>query len=98
VWHLPVRRGGEQHGPRYAVLVQAEELLGLSRVLVAPTSRSARPASFRPEVEIAGEPTRVLVEQMRALDLERLGAHAGRLTAREQRSVDDALTLVLALR
>lgn len=96
--NLPARRGREQHGPRYAVLVQADELLGLSTVLVAPTSRSARPASFRPAVEIAGEPTRVLVEQLRALDLERLGAHVGHLTAQEQRAVDDALALVLALR
>jgi mRNA interferase MazF len=96
--NLPVRRGREQHGPRYAVLVQADELLGLSTALVAPTSRSAVPSSFRPEVEIAGEATRVLVEQLRALDLERLGAHAGRLTAHEQRAVDDALSLVLALR
>jgi len=95
---LPARRGREQHGPRYGVLVQADELLGLSMVLVAPTSRSARPASFRPEIEIDGERTRVLVEQMRALDLERLGELAGRLSAEEQRAVDDALGLVLALR
>jgi len=95
---LPVRRGREQHGPRYAVLVQADELLGLSTVLVAPTSRSAQPASFRPEVEIAGQRTRVMVEQMRALDIERLGAHTGRLTAQEQQAVDDALVLTLALR
>ncbi|HZV74060.1 MAG TPA: type II toxin-antitoxin system PemK/MazF family toxin [Conexibacter sp.] len=96
--NLPARRGREQHGPRYAVLVQAEELLGLSTVLVAPTSRSVRPASFRPEVEVAGERTRVMVEQMRALDLERLGDFAGRLSATEQRAVDEALELVLALR
>jgi mRNA interferase MazF len=96
--NLPVRRGREQYGPRYGVLVQADELLGLSTVLVAPTSRSALPASFRPEVEIAGERTRVMVEQMRALDLERLGPHAGQLSASEQRAVDDALVLTLALR
>ncbi len=95
---LPVRRGREQHGPRYGVLVQADELLGLSTVLVAPTSRGALRASFRPEIEIAGERTRVMVEQMRALDVERLGAHAGQLTAQEQRAVDDALVLTLALR
>ena len=95
---LPVRRGHEQHGPRYAVLVQADELLGLSTVLVAPTSRSARPATFRPEVEVDGERTRILVEQMRALDLERLGDRAGRLSAGEQLALDEALGLVLALR
>jgi mRNA interferase MazF len=80
------------------VVVQADELLGLSTVLIAPTSRSALSASFRPQVEIQGETTRVLVEQLRAVDVERLGDFAGRLTPAEQGAVDDALSLVLALR
>lgn len=94
---LPQRRGREQHGPRYAVFVQADELLGLSTVLVAPTSRSARPATFRPEVEVAGEPTRVMVEQLRALDVERLDDLVGRLSAPELRAVEEALALLLDL-
>jgi mRNA interferase MazF len=95
---LPKRGGREQHGSRCAVLVQADDLLELSTVLVAPTSRSALPATFRPEVEIAAERTRVMVEQLRALDVERLDDFAGRLSADEMRDVDDALSLVLALR
>ena len=95
---LPPRRGHEQHGPRYAVLVQADELLGLSTVLVAPTSRSVQAASFRPEVDIAGQRTRVMVEQMRALDVRRLDAFEGRLSGDEMQEVDEALSLVLALR
>jgi mRNA interferase MazF len=94
---LPLRRGREQAGPRYGVIVQAEQLLGLSTAIVAPTSRSAAPATFRPEIQLAGEPTRVLVEQLRAVDVERLGELAGRLSAQEQRAVDDALALVLDL-
>jgi mRNA interferase MazF len=94
---LPARRGHEQHGPRYAVLVQAEELLGLSTVLVAPTSRSVRAASFRPEVDIAGQRTRVMVEQLRALDVRRLDELERHLGANEMREVDEALSLVLAL-
>jgi mRNA interferase MazF len=94
---LPPRRGREQHGPRYAVLVRADELLALSTVLVAPTSRSVRPATFRPEVEVDGAQTRVMVEQLRALDVERLGDFAGRLTASELHAVDDALALLLSL-
>ena len=94
---LPLRRGREQAGPRYGVIVQAEQLLGLSTAIVAPTSRSAAPATFRPEIQLAGEPTRVLVEQLRAVDVERLGELAGRLGAQEQRAGDDALALVLAL-
>jgi mRNA interferase MazF len=94
---LPGGRGHEQRGPRYAVIVQADELLALSTALVAPTSRSAAPATFRPEIDIAGDATRVLVEQLRAVDVERLDQHVGRLTAQEQRQVDEALELVLAL-
>lgn len=95
---LTARRGHEQRGARYAVVVQADELLALSTVLVAPTSRSALAASFRPEVEIAGQRTRVMVEQLRALDAQRLEEFAGRLSASEIGEVDEALTLVLALR
>jgi mRNA interferase MazF len=94
---LPAGRGHEQRGPRYAVIVQADELLELSTAIVAPTSQSAAPATFRPEVEINGQATRVLVEQLRGLDLDRLDRHAGRLTLEEQRAVDAALELVLAL-
>jgi mRNA interferase MazF len=95
---LPPRGGHEQQGSRFAVLVQADELLGLSTVLVAPTSRSVRAASFRPEVDIAGQRTRVLVEQLRALDVRRLDNFGGRLSASEMREVDEALSLVLSLR
>jgi mRNA interferase MazF len=79
------------------VIVQADQLLGLSTAIVAPTSRSAAPATFRPEIRIGNEPTRVLVEQLRAVDVERLAELACRLSAHEQRAVDDALTLVLDL-
>ncbi|MDQ3588001.1 MAG: type II toxin-antitoxin system PemK/MazF family toxin [Actinomycetota bacterium] len=90
-------RGHEQGGSRFAVIVQANELLELSTVLVAPTSRSARAATFRPEVELEGKSTRVLVEQTTAVDPERLGASVGRLDAGELEALDDALALVLAL-
>jgi mRNA interferase MazF len=91
------RRGSEQRGARFAVIVQADELLALSTVLVAPTSRSAPARSFRPVIELGGEPTRVLVEQMTAVSTERLGASAGRLDAQELRAMDEALAVVLGL-
>lgn len=89
-------QGHEQRGPRYAVVVQADEL-PLSTWLVAPTSTSSRPASFRPEVEIDGRPTRVLAEQTAAVDPARLGASLGTLTFDELRRVEAALRLVLSL-
>lgn len=97
VLRLPKGVGHEQHGRRFAVVVQADALLPRSVVLVAPTSRSAKPASFRPEIEVAGERTRVLVEQMGAVDVQRVGDLAGRLTPEEQWGVDAALLTVLGL-
>jgi mRNA interferase MazF len=89
--------GREQHGARYGVIVQTDELLGLSTAIIAPTSRSAAAATFRPEIQLAGDRTRVLVEQLRAVDVDRLDRRAGRLTPEEQRAVDEALELVLGL-
>jgi mRNA interferase MazF len=94
---LPTGRGREQRGPRYGVIVQADALLGLSTAIIAPTSRSAAAATFRPTVVVAGDVTRVLVEQLRAVDLNRLDEHVGRLAPDEQRAVDEALELVLGL-
>jgi mRNA interferase MazF len=94
---LPAGRRRGQRRPRYGVIVQADELFGLSTTIVAPTSRSAAPATFRPEIQVAGESTRVLVEQLRAVDLERLAEQAGHLAPGEQRAMDAALELVLDL-
>ena len=89
-------RGHEQRGSRYAVVVQSDQL-PLSTWLVAPTSTAARPATFRPEVEIEGQLTRVLAEQTAAIDPGRLGASSGTLTFEELRRVEAALRLVLDL-
>jgi mRNA interferase MazF len=91
---LPKGRGHEQQGRRFGVVVQADALLPRSVVLIAPTSRSARPASFRPEIEVSGERTRVLVEQVGAVDVGRLGDLVGRLSPEEQWGLDAALLTV----
>ena len=100
VFRLPLRRGTrghEQRGARFAVIVQADEFLDLSTTLVAPTSTSARSASFRPTITLDRRETRVLVEQTTVVDPQRLGRSAGRLEASELRAVDDALSLILGL-
>lgn len=97
-FRLPRGRGHEQQGRRYGVVVQANELLPRSVVLVAPTSRSARSASFRPEIEVDGEQTRVLVEQVAAVDAGRLGRLVGHVTPEQQWGIDEALLTVLGLR
>ena len=89
-------QGHEQSGARYAVVVQSD-LLPLSTWLVAPTSTSARAATFRPEVSIDGRSSRVLAEQTTAVDPQRLGEAAGVLTFDELQQVDAALRLALGL-
>jgi mRNA interferase MazF len=91
-------RGRVQRGRRYAVVVQADELLALSTVAVCPTSSSTPSASFHPEVVIGEQPTRVMCELIGVVDARALGEQAGQLTLDELRSVDDALRLVLDLR
>jgi len=94
---LPRRRGRVQHGRRYAVIVQADDLLALSTTVICPTSTSTPPASFHPEVSVDTEPTRVMCEMVGAVDARALGKQVGHLTLEEMRSVDDALLLVLEL-
>lgn len=94
---LPKGVGHEQRGRRFGVVVQSDAFLPRSVVLVAPTSTSAKPASFRPEIEIDGTPTRVLVEQVGAVDVQRLGHLAGHLSPEELWGVDAALLTVLGL-
>ena len=100
VFRLPAprrARGHEQRGARYAVVVQADELLGLSTLLVTPTSQSALAASFRPVITIAGAETRALVEQTTVVDPERLGHSAAASAPSEIHALDEALALILGL-
>ncbi len=93
----PRRAGHEQQGRRFGVVVQADALLPRSVVLVAPTSRSARAATFRPELVIEGQTTKVLVEQLGAVDVNRLGDHVGLARPEEMWGIDESLMTVLGL-
>lgn len=90
-------RGHEQAGARYGVVVQADEFLSRSMVIIAPTSARAFPATFRPEIAISGVTTRVMTDQLRSVDVERFGKRVRRLTREEMREVDEALRIVLDL-
>jgi mRNA interferase MazF len=94
---LPRRRGQVQRGRRFAVVVQASDLLALSTVVVCPTSQSTPAASFHPEITVAGEAARVMCEMVGAVDVRMLGDHVGHLSLDEIRAVNDALELVLDL-
>jgi mRNA interferase MazF len=52
-------------------------------------------ASFMPGIEVEGNETRVLVEQMGAVDVNRLGELSGHLSSEEQWGFDAAILMVL---
>jgi mRNA interferase MazF len=94
---LPRKRGHVQRGPRYAVVVQADDLLALSTVVICPTSRSATAASFHPEINIEDEPTHVLCEMVGAVDARAIGDQVAHLGLDELQAVEEGLQLVLEL-
>jgi len=88
-------KGNEQSGRRYAVILQSNDL-PLSTVVIAPTSTNRSAASFRPEIEIHGLATKVLVEQMRAIDPQsRLGRKVAHLAYADQQRIKQACAVVL---
>jgi len=87
--------GHEQPGRRYAVVLQSDDL-NLSTAIVAPTSTAAHPYVFRPEVTVRGEPTRLMLDQLRAVDVEKaIGDRVGRLSPAEMIEVNRLLRAVL---
>jgi mRNA interferase MazF len=90
-------QGHEQQGVRLAVILQADAMLPRSTVVVAATSQSVRPASFRPVIRVGNDSTRVLVEQLAAVDVRRLGSKIDRVSVEEMWAVDDAISLVVGL-
>jgi mRNA interferase MazF len=91
------RRGHEQKGRRYAVVLQSEEATALSTVIVAPTSTSALSSVFRPEIRIGGRSARVLADQLGAADRTRLGRVVTHLSESDVRRVEEAAKAILGL-
>jgi mRNA interferase MazF len=61
-------RSHEQGGKRLG-LVLSPSASPLSVVTIVPTSTSAGPSIHRPELDITGRPTRLLVDQIRSIDV-----------------------------
>jgi mRNA interferase MazF len=62
------KRGHEQRGRRLG-LVLSPSSMPWSVTTIIPTSTVAQPAVFRPALEINGQVTRFLVDQIRSIDL-----------------------------
>jgi mRNA interferase MazF len=62
------KRGHEQRGRRLGLVISIEQN-AWSTVTVIPTSTSAQASVFRPHVVIAGRDTKVLIDQIRTIDV-----------------------------
>jgi mRNA interferase MazF len=63
------KRGHEQRGKRLG-LVLSPTSMPWSVATIVPTSTSAQESVFRPSVEIGGQMTRFLVDQIRSVDID----------------------------
>lgn len=91
------KRGHEQRGRRYAVVLSPSSMPS-SVVTVVPTSTSAQPAVFRPELEIMGTRTRFLVDQIRTVDIAYIhGDPVDYLEREELAEVEHAISRYLGL-
>lgn len=62
-------RSHEQGGKRLGLVLSPSDS-PLSVVTVVPTSTSASPSIHRPALEVAGRATRMLVDQIRSIDVD----------------------------
>jgi mRNA interferase MazF len=63
------KRGHEQRGRRLGLVISIEQNDAWSVVTIIPTSTSAQASVFRPEVVIAGLETKILIDQVRTIDV-----------------------------
>jgi len=97
-------RGHEQAGTRPVLIIQNDvgNQYGSTTIAAAITSRISKkrlPVHVEVAAQESGLPkaSLILLEQIRTLDMERLGRKAGRLSAHKMREVDIALHKSLAL-
>lgn len=88
--------GHEQQGERYCIVIQSSNL-PLSTWVVCPTSASAPPQPWRPEIEVNGKTTRIMTEQMAAVTPTRLGKFIGTLPYADLHTLEIAIKDVLDL-
>lgn len=76
--HLDPTRGSEIRKTRPALVISPDDMNSvLPRVIVAPLSTKGQPLGCRPEVRFKGKRARILLDQLRAIDKQRLGEHMG---------------------
>lgn len=72
--------GTEIKKTRPALVVSPDDMnAALPRVIVAPITSKGQALGCRPELEFAGKPARILLDQLRCVDKARLGGKLGEI-------------------
>ena len=91
------RRGHEQRGRRLG-LVLSPSSMAWSVATIVPTSTSAQATVFRPALEINGQETRFLVDQLRSVDTDYIvGEPVHYLDRDELAEIEHAVSYYLGL-
>lgn len=91
------KRGHEQRGRRLGLILSPTSM-PWSVATVVPTSSTAQEAVFRPSVEINGQETRFLVDQIRSIDTDYIvGDPVHYLERDELAQVEQAVSRYLGL-
>ena len=80
--------GTEIQKTRPALVVSPDDMnAAVPRVIVAPITSAGRPMGCRPEVAFAGKNARILLDQIRSVDKQRLGKKMGTIDQKNWHSV-----------
>ena len=91
------KRGHEQRGRRLGLVISIEQN-AWSVVTIIPASTSAQASVFRPEVVIAGLETKILIDQVRTIDVSYVtGELIGYLSRDDMMQVEHSLSRYFGL-
>jgi mRNA interferase MazF len=72
--------GSEIRKTRPALIVSPDDMnTALPRVIIAPLTSVGQPLGCRPEVKFKGKSARILLDQLRSVDKQRLGGKMGKI-------------------
>lgn len=74
--------------PRPALIVSPNDMnAALPRVIIAPLTSQGQALGCRPEIQFAGKPARILLDQLRSVDKRRLAGKMGEIELDKWHSV-----------
>lgn len=72
--------GSEIQKTRPCLIVSPDDMnAAMPRIIIAPLTSGGQPLGCRPEVEFKGKSARIILDQLRSVDKQRLGSKVGKI-------------------